>query len=81
MTGTDLISLLSVLIEVIIAAGAVFIAVKKKKTYGWTVAATFALYVIFDLLRMDMIPFIAGIDAFCVPCCNYRDAHRCVADD
>jgi len=34
MTGADLIQLLSVLIEVIIAAGAVFIAVKKQKLFG-----------------------------------------------
>lgn len=64
MTGTDLISLLSILIEVIIAAGAVFIAVKKQKHFGWAIAATFGLYVIFDLSRMGIIPFLAGVDAF-----------------
>ncbi len=64
MTGADLIQMLSVLIEVIIAAGAVFIAVKKQKPFGWAVAATFALYVCFDLSRMGMIPFPAGMDAF-----------------
>ncbi|MDP2796348.1 MAG: hypothetical protein Q8N94_02400 [Methanoregula sp.] len=35
MTGADLIQMLSVLIEVIIAAGAEFIAVKKQKRFGW----------------------------------------------
>ena len=64
MTGADLIQLLSILIEVIIAVGAVFIAVKKQKRFGWAIAATFALYVIFDLTRMGIIPFPAGIDAF-----------------
>jgi hypothetical protein len=63
MTGADLIQLLSVLIEIIIAAGAVFIAVKKQKRFGWAIAATFGLYVIFDLSRMGVIPFPAGIDA------------------
>ena len=64
MTGTDLISLLSVLIEIIIAAGSVFIAVKKEKRYGWAVAATFGLYVIFDLFRMGMIPVLAGAEGY-----------------
>jgi hypothetical protein len=63
MSGADLIQLLSVLIEIIIAAGAVFIAVKKQKRFGWAIAATFGLYVIFDLSRMGVIPFPAGIDA------------------
>jgi hypothetical protein len=63
MTGADLIQMLSVLIEIIIAAGAVFIAVKKEKPFGWAIAATFGLYVIFDLSRMGVIPFLAGIDA------------------
>lgn len=64
VTGADLIQVLSVLIEIIIAAGAVFIAVKKQKPFGWAIAATFGLYVVFDLSRMGIIPFLAGIDAF-----------------
>ena len=63
MTGADLLQLLSILIEVIITAGAVFIAVKSKKPFGWAIAATFGLYVIFDLSRMGVILFLAGIDA------------------
>lgn len=64
VTGADLISLLSILIEVIIAAGAVFIAVKKQKPFGWAIAATFGLYVCFDLSRVGIIPFLSGMDAF-----------------
>lgn len=64
MTGADLVQVLSVLIEIIIAAGGVVIAVKKQKRFGWAIAATFALYVCFDLSRMGMIPFIAEIDRF-----------------
>ena len=70
MSGADLIQLLSILIEVIIVAGAVFIAVKRQKRSGWAVAATFGLYVIFDLSRMGMIPFPAGIDAVLFLCAN-----------
>lgn len=64
MTGADLIQILSILIEVIIAAGAVVIGVKNQKSYGWAIAVTFGLFVIFDLSRLGMIPFLAGIDAF-----------------
>jgi hypothetical protein len=64
MTGPDLIQILSVLLEIIIAAGAGFIAVKKQKRSGWAIAATFGLYILFDLSRMGMLPFPAGLDAF-----------------
>ncbi|ACL16113.1 hypothetical protein [Methanosphaerula palustris] len=64
MSGIDLLQVLSVFIEIIIAAGAVFIAVKKQRHFGWAIAATFGLYVCFDLSRMGMIPIIAGIDGF-----------------
>lgn len=64
MNGADLIQVISVLIEVVITAGGVFVAVKREKTFGWAIAATFALFVIFDLSRMGIIPFLAGIDAF-----------------
>jgi hypothetical protein len=37
---------------------------KARETLGWAIAATFALFVIFDLSRMGIIPFLAGIDAF-----------------
>ena len=64
MTGTDLIQILSILIEVIIVAGAVVIGVKNQKPYGWAIAVTFGLFVIFDLSQLGMISFLAGIDAF-----------------
>lgn len=64
MNSADLIQIVSVLIEVVITAGAVFVAVKRQKIFGWAIAATFALFVIFDLSRMGIIPFLAGIDAF-----------------
>ena len=64
MTGIDDIQVLSILIEVVITAGALFIGIKKKKRFGWAIAATFGLYVVFDLSRMGMIPFLTGIDSF-----------------
>lgn len=64
MTGVDPSQIISVLIEGIIAIGAVFIAVKKKRESGWAIAVTFVLFICFDLSRMSMIPSIAGIDGF-----------------
>ena len=41
--------LISILLEVIVAALGVLLAVRNKKMYGWCIAVTFALYVIYDL--------------------------------
>jgi hypothetical protein len=38
----------SILIEVIICALGVGIAVAKKQTYGWFIALTFGIYVVYD---------------------------------
>ncbi|MEI8331621.1 MAG: hypothetical protein WCF90_08265 [Methanomicrobiales archaeon] len=67
MNSADLTLVISVLIRVVITAGAVFVAVTRQKTSGWAIAATFTLFVIFDLSRMGIIPFLAGIDAFRFP--------------
>jgi len=50
ISGT--IQLVATLIEVIIAVVAVLIAVQKKKIYGWFIAITFALFVLFDIARI-----------------------------
>jgi len=81
VTGTGRIQLLSILTGIIIAAGAGFIGVKKKKTCGRATAATFAPCVIFDLpLKGD---YSVPCRHRCVPlpCSTCRDACRCVADD
>ena len=39
---------ISILIEVMICALAVSMAVMKKQTYGWFIALTFGIYVIYD---------------------------------
>jgi hypothetical protein len=48
----ETIQFIATLIEVVIALGACLIAVKKKKAYGWFIAITFGLFVIFDLARI-----------------------------
>ncbi|MDD4137454.1 MAG: hypothetical protein PHT99_06110 [Methanoregula sp.] len=53
------IQLIATLAEVVIALVAVLIAWKKKKLYGWFIAVTFGLFVVFDLSRI----FALGISA------------------
>jgi hypothetical protein len=44
--------LLSILLEVVVSALGVLLAMHKKKMYGWCIAVTFALYVIYDLAAL-----------------------------
>jgi len=48
----NLLHLLSILLEVVVAALGVMLAVCKKKMYGWCIAVTFALYVVYDLANL-----------------------------
>lgn len=43
----------SILIEVIICALGVGIAVAKKQTYGWFIALTFGIYVVYDFSALS----------------------------
>lgn len=45
--------LLSILLEVIVAALGALLAIRKKKMYGWCIAVTFVLYVIYDLATLQ----------------------------
>jgi hypothetical protein len=47
---------ISVIIEAAVIVLAIRIAAAGRKTYGWLIALTFALYVIFDLFRLSVIP-------------------------
>jgi hypothetical protein len=48
----NLLHLLSILLEVVVAALGVMLAISKKKIYGWCIAVTFVLYVIYDLANL-----------------------------
>jgi len=47
---------ISVLIECAVVVLALRITTAGAKEYGWLIATTFALYVIFDLSRLGLIP-------------------------
>jgi hypothetical protein len=55
MDISNLLQTLAILIEVAIAAVAVLIAVQNKKVYGWFIALTFVLFVLFDIGRVFMV--------------------------
>ncbi len=59
MQVSDILQLIATLIEIVIAVVAVLIATQKKKTYGWFIALTFVLFVVFDLARI----FALGLPA------------------
>jgi hypothetical protein len=48
----NLLHLLSILLEVVVAALGMMLAISKKKMYGWCIAVTFVLYVIYDLAHL-----------------------------
>ncbi len=50
MDVTSLLQPVSILIEVLVCLFGIAIAVQKKRTYGWFIAFTFGVYVVYDLL-------------------------------
>ena len=60
VSGT--IQLIATLTEAVIALVAVLIALKKKRLYGWFIAVTFSLFVIFDLSRIFAL--VASADMY-----------------
>jgi hypothetical protein len=48
----NMLHLLSILLEAVVAALGVMLAISKKKMYGWCIALTFVLYVVFDLANL-----------------------------
>jgi hypothetical protein len=48
----NLLHLLSILLEVVVAALGMMLSIRKKKMYGWCIAVTFVLYVVYDLANL-----------------------------
>lgn len=63
MQISDILQLVATFIEIIIAVVAILIAIEKKKVYGWFIALTFALFVIFDLGRIFALDVSAELHA------------------
>lgn len=63
MEIADLIQIAAILIECAVVVVAVLIATRQKKTYGWFIALTFALFALFDLIRILFLYSPSGIHA------------------
>ncbi|MCK9579114.1 MAG: hypothetical protein M0Q92_01535 [Methanoregula sp.] len=63
MDASNLLQTLAVLVECAIAAIAVLIAIQYKKIYGWFIAGTFVLFVLFDIFRIFSLPMSADLHA------------------
>jgi hypothetical protein len=44
--------LISILLEMVVAALGIALAIRKKKKYGWFIALTFILYIFYDLANL-----------------------------
>lgn len=64
MEFSALLQIISVIIECAVIVLALRIAVSGKRIYGWLIAVTFTLYVVFDLSRFGIIPFPEDIPSF-----------------
>jgi hypothetical protein len=61
MDTNTVLQVLAVVIECIVALAGIRLATKGKKVYGWWIALTFALYVVFDLSRLGFLPKDEGV--------------------
>jgi bacteriorhodopsin len=56
MLFSDFLQIIAVLLEVAVMVVAAIIAVRRKKSYGWCIAVTFGLFVLFDIGRLFSLP-------------------------
>ncbi|MFA5236512.1 MAG: hypothetical protein WC362_01495 [Methanoregula sp.] len=61
MDIADFIQILAILIECAVVVIAVLVAARNKKQYGWFIALTFALFVIFDLVRVGLPNILSSL--------------------
>jgi hypothetical protein len=56
MEFSDFLQIIAVLLEVAVMVIAGGIATRQKKSYGWYIAVTFGLFVLFDIGRLFSLP-------------------------
>jgi hypothetical protein len=52
MLFSNFLQIIAVLIEIAVMVIALVIATRQKKSYGWCIAVTFGLFVLFDAVRL-----------------------------
>ena len=70
MQFSDFLQVIAVLLEVAVTVVAVVIATRNRKAYGWCIAVTFGLFVLFDISRIFALPVPDAVHAliFLVAC-------------
>jgi len=70
MLFSDFLQIIAVLLEVAVTVIAVVMATRQQKSYGWCIAVTFCLFVLFDIGRLFSLPIPDAADAliFLVAC-------------
>ncbi|MDD1684058.1 MAG: hypothetical protein LUO98_09530 [Methanoregula sp.] len=56
MLFSNFLQIIAVLIEIAVMVIALVIATRQKKSYGWCIAVTFGLFVLFDAVRLFSLP-------------------------
>ncbi len=56
MDPAYLLQVAAVTVEAAVAAIALFIGMQRKRHYGWLLALAFAIFVLFDLVRLAGVP-------------------------
>ncbi len=56
MLFSDFLQIIAVILEIAVMVIAGVIAIRHRKTYGWCIAATFGLFVLFDIGRLFSLP-------------------------
>jgi len=70
MLFSEFLQIIAVLLEVAVTMVAVVIATRNRKAYGWCIAITFGLFVLFDIGRLVSLPIPDAVHAliFLVAC-------------
>jgi len=70
MLFSDFLQIIAVLLEAAVMAIAVIIATRLRKSYGWCIAVTFGLFILFDIGRLSSLPLTEEAHAliFLVAC-------------
>lgn len=56
MLFSDFLQIIAVFLEIAVTVIAVLVATRHGKNYGWCIATTFGLFVLFDIGRLSSLP-------------------------
>jgi len=83
MQASELLQSLAVLVECAVAIIGIVIATRNRKQYGWFIAITFALFVLFDIFRIfaQPIPDLVHAVIFFIACASMLYAVWLIANE